>query len=225
MNISKNKGNLFDSAIKSGIYVITCVPAKKYYIGQSSAVTRRLNAHKSKLRRGCHENRFMQKDFNLYGEDSFLFQKLYFGAGLPKSDLEKLETNILATLDEKNRYNFFVDWHKRGALSNPFYGKTHTAEARKAQSDAKMSKPSNFAGRKQSDFVKQKVSQENSGKKVRNKPVCVDSVWYPSMAEASRKTGLARRLIRERCHSEEERFNNYRWADIDDANGAPPSEE
>jgi hypothetical protein len=40
----------------------------------------------------------------------------------------------------------------------------------------------------------------------------VDSVYYESIAEASEKIGISRRLIRERCHSSEEIFQNYRWA-------------
>jgi group I intron endonuclease len=194
--------------------LITCkTPDKeKHYVGQSGEVTRRLNAHKSKLRRNIHENRVMQEDFNLYGESAFKYQKLLFGAGYPQNKLEELETTILSTLPEDARYNFYEDWHKRKATSNPFYGKKHTLEAREVQSLAKRGKLSNFAGRKQSDLVKQKISQENSGKKTRNKAVYLGGKRYSSIAEASRQTGLARQLIRSRCNSEDARFADYTWA-------------
>ena len=58
---------LFDSSLKSGIYVITCLPLEKHYVGMSQHTTRRLNAHKSKLYRNCHDCRSLQEDFNTYG--------------------------------------------------------------------------------------------------------------------------------------------------------------
>lgn len=94
----QNKDNFFDSSLKAGLYVITCKSKQKHYIGQSKYVTPRLNAHKSKLRRGCHENIDMQKDFNEFGENCFLFQKLYFGIGSSKIEREHFETLILLTL-------------------------------------------------------------------------------------------------------------------------------
>lgn len=67
---SKNK-QLFDSSLKSGLYIITCIPEQKHYIGQSENVVRRINAHKSHLKRNVHENTALQKDFNFYGEKNF----------------------------------------------------------------------------------------------------------------------------------------------------------
>jgi predicted GIY-YIG superfamily endonuclease len=40
---------------KSGLYMITCTPLDKHYVGASMYVTRRLNSHKSKLKRNCHD--------------------------------------------------------------------------------------------------------------------------------------------------------------------------
>jgi predicted GIY-YIG superfamily endonuclease len=56
--------NLFDASMKSGIYLITCLPLNKHYVGTSSHVVRRLNAHKSLLKRGCRENKKLQEDYN-----------------------------------------------------------------------------------------------------------------------------------------------------------------
>lgn len=112
-----------------------------------------------------------------------------------------------------NRYNFYSNWRKREAKTNPFYGKKHTPEARKAQRVAKLGKKSFFAGHEQSNVVKQLISQQNKGKNIkdRRKSVYIDSIYYESISEASVKTGLNRRLIRERCHSSDKRFQNYCW--------------
>lgn len=206
----KNKENLFDSSLKAGLYLINCKPKQKYYIGQSGNVIPRLNAHKSKLRRNCHENREMQKDFNLLGLNCFTFQKLNFGIGCDKKEREKFETLILLTLPKENRYNAYSNW--RSGEGNPFYGKKHTSLAREAIANAKKGLKSPFADHHQTNKVKQLLSQQNSGVKDRRKPLYIDSVYYQSVSEASLITGLSRRLIRERCHSSHERFKNYQWA-------------
>lgn len=205
------KHPFFDSSLKSGIYVITCVPVQKHYVGESGSVNARLTAHKSHLRRGIHPNTQLQEDFKRYTEKAFVFQKLLFGCGACKTQREILETHILVTLPENMRYNAYINWRKRGATRNPFFGKKHTLEARQAQSAEKQNKPSGFTGHKQANRVKLLVSQANKGKSDRRKPLFIDDVFYESITEASTMTQLNRRIIRERCNSVEPRFQNYRW--------------
>lgn len=212
-SFNKKKENLFDASVKSGLYIITCFPNQKYYIGESNNVSARLTAHKKKLRRNYHDNFALQKDFNRFGEDGFSFQKLFFGAGLEKEERLNLETLILLTIPSKSRYNVYVNWRKREEKLNPFFGKIHSKEARHAQSIAKLGKPSTFAGRTQTNKVKQLISKENSGKLNRRKALFIDLNYYESISEAAQRTGLARRLIRERCHSKEPRFQTYQWAE------------
>lgn len=211
----KSNKPFYPSSLKSGLYSIFCVPKQKQYIGYSTYVTRRLNAHKNKLRRGIHECKALQEDFSHYGEQNFVFQKLYLGAGLPVQDLQQLETTVLLTLPPASRYNLYTNWRKRQGTLNPFSGKKHTSQARKAQSDANLEK-SGFAGHHQSTRVKQIVSQHNSGKKDRRKPLYIENVYYESISEAHEKTGLARRLIRERCHSQKPEFADYRFLTPDE---------
>jgi group I intron endonuclease len=206
--------SFFPAYLKSGIYMISCIPLEKTYIGVSNSVKPRLNAHKNSLKNGYHFCRELQKDFIKYGIENFLFQKLLIGAGLEKAELEILETTILLTLPPEKRYNKYTNWRKRPNELNPFYGKTHTKKAREEQSIANKGKPSSFKGSKHTNQVKELISQQNSGTstKERRKPLYIDSIYYESISEASEKTGLARRLIRERCHSKANRFQNYQWA-------------
>ena len=212
--IVKKKSNLFNFS-KSGIYVITCIKNQKHYIGQSKNVKSRLCAHKNKLRRGIHENLTLQKDFNQYGQNLFLFKNLIFGMGLDENKRIELEMRILLTLPPEQRYNVYINWRKRGNLLNPFFGQTHTLEARQAQSLSKIGKPSPFLNHKHKNKVKKLISKINSGKTTidRRKPVIIDSIYYESISEASQKTGLNRRLIRERCHNKNY-FKNFQWANF-----------
>lgn len=207
------KENLFDFK-KPGIYLISCKKIEKYYIGESQNVVTRLCAHKNKLRRNIHENKELQSDFNKFGEENFLFQKLIFGYGLNKDKRLELETHILLTLEPEKRYNIYTNFKKRDKILNPFFGKTHNYEARQAQSFAKKGQPSGFKNKNHSDNVKKMLSQINSNKTTveRRKPVIINSSYYESISEASKKTGLNRRLIRERCHNKTH-FNNFKWVE------------
>lgn len=60
----------------SGIYKIYCKETNKYYIGQSVNVESRLKAHLNELKNNKHINQELQSDFNSYGEDSFIFEKI-----------------------------------------------------------------------------------------------------------------------------------------------------
>lgn len=211
----------FDISLKSGIYTITCVPLSKHYIGESSHVRARLNNHKTTLRSGSHACRQLQLDFNKYGEENFVFKRLLYGTGQPLDKRLELETIILETLLlSHQRYNAYTNSRRRKAENNPFYGRTHTAEARESQSFANKGKTSNFAGHTQSNKVKKMLSQHNSGSssKERRKPLYIDQDYYESVTEAHEITGLARRLIRERCHSTEDKWKKYRWADNEGVN-------
>lgn len=46
---SKKPLFVFDRSLKSGVYLITCLPLDKHYVGISDNVRARINAHKSDL--------------------------------------------------------------------------------------------------------------------------------------------------------------------------------
>lgn len=61
----------------SGIYMIRNKINDKIYIGQAINVENRLNNHRLELRNDRHVNYFLQKDFNEYKEESFIFEKIH----------------------------------------------------------------------------------------------------------------------------------------------------
>jgi len=56
-----------------GIYGITCTITNKVYIGKSINIKNRWSAHRFMLRRGKHDNSYLQHAWNLHGEENFLF--------------------------------------------------------------------------------------------------------------------------------------------------------
>lgn len=61
---------------KTGIYTLICLVNQKVYVGQSRDLKQRKSAHFSELRGGKHKIPELQKDFDLYGEDNFLYERL-----------------------------------------------------------------------------------------------------------------------------------------------------
>jgi|688.fasta_scaffold414503_1 group I intron endonuclease len=61
---------------QSGIYMIQI--GNRYYVGSSISIGARLSTHKSRLKRGKHENIIMINCFNKYGENQCYFKVLEY---------------------------------------------------------------------------------------------------------------------------------------------------
>jgi group I intron endonuclease len=61
---------------KSGIYEIVNIQNNKKYIGSAVNLELRQSQHFSKLRKNYHENRHLQRAYNKYGEEQFVFNIL-----------------------------------------------------------------------------------------------------------------------------------------------------
>lgn len=69
-NIDLNKKKL------AGIYRILNIVNNKFYIGSAFNFDNRFRTHKSKLKSNKHENEHLQRSYNKYGHDSFIFEIL-----------------------------------------------------------------------------------------------------------------------------------------------------
>lgn len=56
------------------IYKITCIANNKVYIGQTFNFKQRMCYHKTYLKRNSHTNQYLQRAYNKYGKDSFVFE-------------------------------------------------------------------------------------------------------------------------------------------------------
>lgn len=55
----------------SGVYTIKNTITNRVYVGQSTMIKQRWLDHKGRLKRGVHDNKLMQEDWNKYGKESF----------------------------------------------------------------------------------------------------------------------------------------------------------
>lgn len=85
-NIGKDIGN---NCI--GIYKITCTGNNQCYIGSSNNIKYRWQVHLSTLRRGNHHSTYMQRSFNKYGEDTFIFEVIHTMKNYDEILLRQLE--------------------------------------------------------------------------------------------------------------------------------------
>lgn len=56
------------------VYKIHCTKNDKIYVGRTRHFYNRRNTHIRLLNKECHFNRYIQNDWNLYGNDSFIFE-------------------------------------------------------------------------------------------------------------------------------------------------------
>ena len=60
-----------------GVYKISNVLSDRYYIGYSKNINRRFCVHRYKLKNSCHDNIFLQRAYNLDGEDKFIYEIIH----------------------------------------------------------------------------------------------------------------------------------------------------
>jgi len=123
--------------IISGIYCIENLTTNKKYIGQSKDIDGRWCKHRNELNRGTHDNDYLQKAWNKYGEENFNFYIL--------------ECCGETELDEKEIY--YIDLHN---TLNRDYGYNLKSGGQNGNS-----KVSEYVRQKQSESLKQSY-QDNS---------------------------------------------------------------
>jgi GIY-YIG catalytic domain len=85
--------------MESGIYRITNTLNSKYYIGRSVNMHKRFIQHLCGLRNNTHKNPHLQNSYNLYGEEVFFFEKIFFHS---IQGLKEIEQSYLDAIEDWN---------------------------------------------------------------------------------------------------------------------------
>lgn len=132
------------TSIKSSIYKIRNKINGKLYIGSAVKISLRWARHRCDLNLNRHQNRLLQRAWNKYGVDAFIF--------------EIIEVVEPAKLIEREQ--FWLDWLKPIYNLTPTAGNSlgvkHTEETRKRMSLAKQ---------QMTEKTKKKISEINKGRK------------------------------------------------------------
>lgn len=82
-----------------GIYRILNTITNQCYYGSSKEISKRLTRHKNELTKNKHHNQYLQRAFNKYGENSFVFEIVEYCCETKLLDIEQ------KYLDLPNTYN------------------------------------------------------------------------------------------------------------------------
>jgi group I intron endonuclease len=141
---------------KSGVYKILNIINSKVYIGSSENIPKRWKRHLKGLKNNKHGNKYLQRAFNIYGEDNFKFEVI--------ETCSKEKTFLL------KREQFYINLYKS---SNPKFGYNlsptagsnlgykHTNEAKQ---NMRLANAGKNKGRKCTEETKQKISLANIDK-------------------------------------------------------------
>lgn len=133
-----------------GIYRIVNAVTGIAYIGQSGKLRKRLFEHRASLRRGKHDNAYLQRAFNKYGEDAFLFEVIEYCSA---KDLTKREQYWLDTVGLCRLYNL-----------SPSAGRSQLGIKRSPETCALISKAKR--GRYVSEETRQRLREYFTGRKM-----------------------------------------------------------
>lgn len=154
-----------------GIYALLNIINGKYYIGSAVDFKDRWRLHLLALNKGNHHNRHLQKAWNRYTADSFMFVVLQYS----DSWLEQLEQHWIDKLDAtninlgynickagRNRFGVKASEETRVKLSLAHKGNKHSEETKAKMSKGRLGNTYNN-GRKQTEAHKKAISESRKG--------------------------------------------------------------
>jgi group I intron endonuclease len=153
-----------------GIYEIRNLVNNKTYIGQGSNLRKRKNGHFGELRRNEHDNKYLQRSYNMYGKENFVFNILLYCEPEEMTYYEQLLVDIRQP--EYNNRRICVDSNfgckfsdeSRKNMSEAAKGKVLSEETKRKISEAESGENHyNFGGHR-SEETKKKLSEANKGK-------------------------------------------------------------
>lgn len=164
-----------------GIYMIHCIANDYRYYGETSNLNTRIASHKKGLRSNSYINVNLQNDYNLFGESCFEFIILFMGPDWVDKQARMETESQLISNHPGLCYNLFARFSDRKGLLAANYGLRHSEKTKAALREVKKGMPLDQLG----------------------KVISISGKTYPSIAEASRQTGRARKYIRDHLNCSE----------------------
>lgn len=226
-----------NNELESGIYCIENICTKKKYIGQSKNIKNRWYRHKFELNKGNHDNDYLQKSWNKYGEDNFKFYILEY------CDLDKLNEkecyyiNLYNTIDRDYGYNLKTGGQDHNTLTQEIKDKISESnkkaylnsnlkeirsnDALKQWANPKikekiMGKNNGMYGKHHTEEARKKMSEKKKGKPSPHRnitPVLCKELnkIFDCAAVAEKETGAHSGCILLVCKGDRKTAGGYHW--------------
>lgn len=159
-----------------GVYKITNILSERYYIGYSTNINKRFKTHRYKLRNNIHDNLFLQRAYNLDGEDKFQYEIIHICGSVDEA--KNIELQYLTDLTIRDKlYNLHFNNSGGDMLShhpnkeeirgriNKSYSETMSklsADERK-EKYGKVGEKNGMYGKTHTDEVRNKISELKKG--------------------------------------------------------------
>jgi hypothetical protein len=163
--------------MNKGIYKIINLKNNKVYIGQSEKLNNREWNHFYWLNRGEHHNEHLQKSYNKYGKDNFIFEVI--------EETEDLDNRELYWINENGGINSKLNYNMKNPLSmqwsnyvrvkqsknmlgenNPNFGNKWSEEKKKTQSNKRKGVTlEEKIGVEKAKLAKERMSKSQEGRK------------------------------------------------------------
>lgn len=190
-----------------GIYKIINLKNNKVYIGQSEKLNNREWCHFYWLNRGEHHNEHLQKSYNKYGKDNFIFEIIEETNDLDNRELywineyggvnSKLNYNLKdPTSKEWSDYVRVKQSKKMLGENNPNFDKKWTKEQKDKLSKKKKGITlEERIGKEKADLIKERMSKSQRGRK--HKKESIEKIRQANVGENNPAYGKGDRQLGE----------------------------
>lgn len=174
-----------------GVYLILNIINNKKYIGSSINIEHRKYEHFLKLKNNIHNNRYLQRAFNKYGEENFKFIIIELVENKDKLlEREQYWMDLYKVSEKEFGYNLVINAGNNLGLKfsqearlklsqshkglcagekHPLYGKHHSEKTKDKMKISNGGKNNGFYGKKHTEESKQKMSKSSQGKNLGEK--------------------------------------------------------
>lgn len=176
----------------SGIYIILNKENGKFYIGSSVNINSRWALHKRQLEKKTHSNMYLQRAWDKYGKDSFIFEVVEECNKEECIDLENKWLQFHQTFNIENGYNIIKQ-------ANNTLGYKHTKENKQRMKNIATEKWSNMT-EEEIISAKQRLSLYRKGKPIseEHKKALSEGLTKSGWLQSKRKKAITAKSNTER---------------------------
>ncbi|WP_239300058.1 GIY-YIG nuclease family protein [Paenibacillus sp. ACRRY] len=182
------------------IYKITCKSNDRTYYGRSQEVVKRWRSHRNMLRKNSHSNSELQLDWNLFGEDAFVFEVI------------ELCSDYQESLEKEQKLIDYTRGVSYNIANSTLGGDTFTHNPRREE--IRELKSRIFSGEGNPMFGKEKSERMiASVKEANSKKVSINGIIYGSLTEASAALGVKISTVSYRLKAESDKYKTWIYVD------------